>query len=289
MTKRVPRNLDLLTNAFDVPDFSQILPGDSFRIGDVEFVCSYEPNSTANQFFIIKSLPLVERYRDLSRRFKGTTIVELGIAEGGSTALMALEAEPAKLIAIDLETEPLEALTQFIEAHGLTASVRPLYGIDQSDRKVLAEAVDRELGGAPIDLVVDDCSHQLAETRSSFETLFPRLRPGGLFVIEDWNADHLMREAVAVVLREQLAEGREDLRQSLRQSLSQTPSTTERRAPLSQLAIEFVLARAASGDAVAEVIVDEFWVTVRRGPGQLDPDTFRLDDLYTDHFGLKGW
>ncbi len=28
-------------------------------------------------------------------------------------------------------------------------------------------------------------------TRTSFEVLFPRLRPGGLFVIEDWNWQHL--------------------------------------------------------------------------------------------------
>ena len=31
-----------------------------------------------------------------------------------------------------------------------------------------------------------DASHWLEETRTSFEILFPRLRPGGVYVIEDW-------------------------------------------------------------------------------------------------------
>jgi hypothetical protein len=35
--------------------------------------------------------------------------------------------------------------------------------------------------------VIDDGSHLLEETTRSFGTLFPRLRPGGLYVLEDWN------------------------------------------------------------------------------------------------------
>ena len=56
--------------------------------------------------------------------------------------------------------------------------------------------------------------------------------------------------------------------------------------PLTHLLIQLVLARASSGEAVAEIVIDGDWITVRRGPGPLDPDTFRLTDLYTDHFGL---
>ena len=55
---------------------------------------------------------------------------------------------------------------------------------------------------------------------------------------------------------------------------------------MSQLAIELVLARAALGDAVAEVSVGEFTLVVRRGEGELDPATFRVADLFTDYFGF---
>lgn len=288
MTRRLPRNLELLHAAFDPKRIRDILPGDSFEVAGVEFVCAYLPESTSERFFIVKAPPLVRRYLDLCERFEGACIVELGIAEGGSTALLALAARPEKLVAIDLEDQPLDALTEMVAAHGLGEVVRPHYGVDQADRERLGRLVDDELDGALVDLVIDDCSHQLDATRSSFETLFPRLRPGGLYLIEDWNADHVMREAVLTALREGVAAGDHEMRNGIRASMTEQ-GTQERRAPLSQLALEMVLIRAASGDVVEEVVVDEFWIAVRRGPGSIDPARFRLDDAYTDHFGLLGW
>lgn len=291
MARRIPSNLELLHAAFDPKRIGDILPGDEFEFDGVRFVSAYLPESTPDRFFIVKSPGLIERYLELCKRFRNGRIVELGIAEGGSTALIALAADPERLVAVDLEQEPLEPLSALIEARGLGDRVRPCWGIDQGDREQLGSLIDRELGGREIDLVIDDCSHQLEPTRTSFEVLFPRLRPDGLYVIEDWNADHLMREAVIAALRQELAAGNTELQQSIRAGMAAEaePDTAARRAPLSQLAIEFVLARAISGDAIAEVVVDEFWITVRRGPGRLDPATFRLDDTYTDFFGLKGW
>ncbi|WP_435149818.1 class I SAM-dependent methyltransferase [Micromonospora aurantiaca (nom. illeg.)] len=50
----------------------------------------------------------------------------------------------------------------------------------------------------PLDVVIDDGSHLSADVISSFRTLFPLVRPGGLYVIEDlqtsywtgWNGGH---------------------------------------------------------------------------------------------------
>lgn len=55
---------------------------------------------------------------------------------------------------------------------------------------------------------------------------------------------------------------------------------------LTQLVLALLLATAWSPGAVAEVVVDPWWITVRRGPDPLDPATFRLQDLYADLFGL---
>lgn len=288
MTRRLPDNITKLTANYGLDDLSHILPGDTFDVGGVEFVCSYLPDSTSERFYIVKAPELVRRYLELANEFHGGCIVELGIAEGGSTALMALAAAPQRLVAIDLEPVPLAALTEFIDRHDLGESVHPFYGVDQADREGLAAVVDGALEGCPIDLVVDDCSHQFAETRSSFETLFPRLRPGGRYLIEDWNSDHVMREAVGEAIRRELDAGNEQLRAEITASMAGS-EPPERRAPLSQLAVELMLIRAISGDAVDEVVVDEHWVQVRRGPGDLDPTTFRLDDCYTDHYGIKGW
>jgi hypothetical protein len=41
-----------------------------------------------------------------------------------------------------------------------------------------------------VDLVVDDASHTYEATKTSFEILFPLLRPGGIYIIEDWSWAH---------------------------------------------------------------------------------------------------
>lgn len=287
MSGRLPDNLATLYASFSKEAIDAILPGESFWVDGIEFVCRYAPDSTAERFFIVKSPALIERYRQLCQQFEGGSIMELGIAEGGSTALMALLARPRKLVAVDLEPEPLEALSEFVAARDLGESVRAHYGVDQSDRERLAALADAELAGEPLDLVIDDCSHQLQPTRSSFETLFPRLRPGGLFVIEDWNADHLMVEAVARALRDPSSPADDAVKEEMRRAIAESAGQpTEKRPSLSQLAVELVLARASGREAIAEVVVDEFWVTVKRGTDELDPDGFRLADLYIDHVGF---
>jgi hypothetical protein len=37
-----------------------------------------------------------------------------------------------------------------------------------------------------LDFVVDDASHFYQPSRATFECLFPKVRPDGLYIIEDW-------------------------------------------------------------------------------------------------------
>jgi len=37
----------------------------------------------------------------------------------------------------------------------------------------------------PFDIIIDDCSHVVSHQIETFRTLFPHLRPGGIYVIED--------------------------------------------------------------------------------------------------------
>lgn len=53
---------------------------------------------------------------------------------------------------------------------------------DQNDPEALAEVVRRH---GPFDIVIDDGSHMNEHIYTSFRTLFPLLRPGGLYVVED--------------------------------------------------------------------------------------------------------
>jgi predicted O-methyltransferase YrrM len=286
---RLPDNLALLYSRYSEEVIESILPGDTFDVDGIEFVCKYMPESTPERFYIVKSLDLVDRYRALCATYEGGSIVELGIAEGGSTALLALLARPAKLIAVDLEPVSSDALAEFIEARGLSSSVRTHYGLDQSDRRALARVVDDDLEGRRLDLVIDDCSHQYEPTLASFETLFPRLRPGGRYVIEDWNADHVMRDAIRAQLSD-TSDPEHDARieqfRAALASLSAEERARPGRVPLTRLALELFVARCSRTDAIAEVSADEFWITVVRGEASLDSSTFRLADHYNDHFGF---
>lgn len=285
MADHVRRSLDdLRTKWGDGPLFAET--GEVVYEQDgVTIVCGYEEGSTADRFYIVKQPPFVHAYLELCERFRGATIVELGIAEGGSTALLALAAAPEKLISLELDPDPLESLDEFIEAHGLRSVVRPIYGVDQSDRAGVARAVDAELDGDAIDLVIDDASHILAATRASFETLFPRLRPGGLYIIEDWRNDQVFRDTVTDALENGTEEEREAFAAQIAEAMVAGTAASPPR-PLTDLAVELVLSAGSWGNGgFASVTFTPFWIAVERGPDPLDPTEFRLAQVYRDYFG----
>ena len=57
-----------------------------------------------------------------------------------------------------------------------------IYRGDQADPEFLKE-VNRLQG--PFDIIIDDGSHQQSHIITSFDTLFPLLKPGGIYIIED--------------------------------------------------------------------------------------------------------
>lgn len=120
-------------------------------------------------------LPLYDRYM---APFRGRPLrmLEIGVAKGGSLDLWRRYFGPeATIFGIDIK--PACAVYD-----GLHGQVR--IG-SQADPDFLLRVVD-EMGG--IDLVLDDGSHHSDHIRASFETLFPRLTEGGLYIIEDLHA-----------------------------------------------------------------------------------------------------
>ena len=260
------------------------------RVGDVEFTIAFRlAGVPLDRLAVMKDRDLVDRYLELSQTLQPRIIVELGIHRGGSAALLSELNHPEKLVAVDLRGEPAPALAKYIEHQGLGDVVRPYYGVDQSDRARLVEILDEEIGAEMIDLVIDDASHLYEETVSSFETVFPRLRPGGLFVVEDWNAGHLIGDAIEHAVRHASDAQRVQIERQLeaaRNERLKADPDADMRAPLTKLAVELLIARASSGDAIRDVTVNANWIVVRRGEDVLDRDTFRLADLVHDHFGF---
>lgn len=91
------------------------------------------------------------------------------------------------MLALDISEERIEILDRFAELEGLKGGFRAEYGVNQSNQSLICQLTTQYMGeGRCIDLVVDDASHVPAPTRDSCETLFPRIRPGGNYIVEDY-------------------------------------------------------------------------------------------------------
>jgi len=147
-------------------------------------------DSTPDEFILMKPRSLIDWYDAAFAADPPSHVLEIGIFKGGSVVLFSELWRPERLVAIDIATEPNRALAEYIRCYELADSVKPIFGIDQADAATMMSLISSEFGGAPLDMVVDDGCHFLEETRITFETVFPFLRPGGIYVIEDWSWAH---------------------------------------------------------------------------------------------------
>ena len=233
----------------------------------------------------MKTRSMVEAYVDLVREVEPRRIVEIGIRKGGSTALLHAMAEPDRLVALELASGGAWALDRYLDDHGQGVSIRPYFGVDQGDSATVASICDDEFGDAPLDLVVDDASHLYEPSVASFEVLFPRLRPGGRYIIEDWTSYYLRMSRAAAAYEDALATASPEVRAAWLAGLKE--SSEEPIEPLiSLLTVELVLARASESDLIRDITVTRHWTVVTRGAEPIVPDGFRLRDHYRDHMAL---
>jgi predicted O-methyltransferase YrrM len=223
------------------------LEGTRFRVG---FGPETKPDPT--ELLLMKPRWMVERYVKLIDKLKPKRMFELGILHGGSVAFLALLAKPDRHVAIDRQTRSSTQFEDWLESHDDV--VRAYYGIDQADATALRGIVADEFAGEPLDLVVDDASHLLAPTRSSFNLLFPLLRPGGVYVIEDWSVD--------LSIERQMSQDPE-VANRVRLEIAKRPEL-EDLVPLTRLLFEIVLASVYT-DFIEEMEIGPGWLSVTRG------------------------
>src|SRR5262249_50702388 len=230
--------------------------------GDVEVeLCVppelYERETVGHHFIAGKCRSMVEtQLAEIGPR-PVTRMIDLGIYKGGSAVLYHKLFAPEKLIAIDWDPKRIPSL----EAYAARQPDRSLViagGVNQADTATLDRLCAEELGGQPLDLVIDDASHFYAETRASFRALFPRLRTGGRYVIEDWGWAHWAGDLW------QKDRGGEYFR---------------RKQPVTDLLIELLLLCASSPQLVSRLLVTAAVIYVERGVGSLEPG-FELSDHY---------
>lgn len=118
--------------------------------------------------------------------------------------------------------------------------------------KILQEIVQGDFDGN-LDLIIDDASHMYEFTKRSFETLFPLLRPGGYFIIEDWAWEHMP-----------MYHGDNHPWALL--------------TPLTELVMELVEAAGSAPHLISRMHIFSRMIALERGPESLNPGSFRLSD-----------
>lgn len=158
--------------------------------GGVKFLLDDRPGdqrekSDASRFVMVKTVEFIEFYERLRTRILPSNVVELGLFEGGSFVYVDKLFSPNRLVGIELHSRPHPALDDYMKDN---PHVSAHFGISQDSDECL-EVVANSFSG-PLDLVIDDASHQYQPTKASFEMLFPLLREGGVYVVEDWGWAH---------------------------------------------------------------------------------------------------
>ncbi len=107
-------------------------------------------------------------------------LLELGILKGGSLQLWNDYFPSSRIVGIDLNIPP-----EFKPAENIR-----MYKGSQADTKLLSD-VAKENAPDGFDIIIDDASHIGDLTKISFWHLFDNcLKPGGLYVIEDWGTGY---------------------------------------------------------------------------------------------------
>ncbi|MUM21162.1 class I SAM-dependent methyltransferase [Mycobacterium sp. CBMA271] len=106
-------------------------------------------------------------------------MLEIGVDRGGSLQMWREHLPDATIVGLDINPEAAKHDDPKRHIHVRIG--------DQTDTGFLGTVVD-EFG--PFDTVLDDGGHTPKQMIGSFQYLFPRLRPGGVYIVEDVCANY---------------------------------------------------------------------------------------------------
>ncbi|MEQ8714356.1 MAG: class I SAM-dependent methyltransferase [Cyclobacteriaceae bacterium] len=211
-----------------------------------------------NSFLLYKPKSMFEVYEQVFEQLSVDNpnhIIELGIWDAGSLVYWFERFRPNKLIGIDIKKwENNTFFQQYIDQGSLSDRLKTYWNTNQADSDRLHEIIALEFQGN-VDLIIDDASHLYEETKTSFEALFPYLKPNGLYIIEDWAWDHW-----------------EDF---------QNPDHPWfKNKPLTSICDDIVRLLGSTGsDLISQISVFQQFIVIKKGQQSLDPRSFRLDDF----------
>jgi SAM-dependent methyltransferase len=235
--------------------------GERAMLGDTVFELAVphraeDATASSDSFALLKDRSILDayaRYWGERPEFEAENVFEIGLWDGGSFALWQEVLEPRMHVGVDIADRRTPYFRAYESAPERRDQIRTFWDVDQTDkdrlRRIAGESFDR-----PLDLVLDDGAHLYRETKASMEALFGLLRPGGLYIIEDWAWGHWGSEF----------------------RLAASPE----RSALTRFVGELAGVVGSVQDVVAALDVRRHFVVVERGPGQVEAG-LDLDRLRT--------
>ncbi len=129
-----------------------------------------------------KSLDYYKHYEEFFLRHEliPRRILEIGTFKGESTKIFSKAFPESLVLTLDIELREID--------FSGCQNVKYLQ-CDQCDREALLSAL-RTAEFEPVDLIIDDASHIGAFSQMTFDTLFPLLKSGGAYFVEDWGTGY---------------------------------------------------------------------------------------------------
>ncbi len=118
-------------------------------------------------------------------------VLLIGSGENGATAFWNEVLQPQKIVVIDPAEMPGTGFfARYLFSNGLQARLKTYWCTDPLDTAGLATILDEEFL-EPLDLIIAGGGAPFYEpARDLFEFLFPRLREGGFYFLENWGWKH---------------------------------------------------------------------------------------------------
>jgi hypothetical protein len=118
------------------------------------------------------------------RNIDGLRLLEIGADSGISLgAWMKYFTNPAAVHGVAYNVDATQAKEKACDMMPDQCDKLAIYSLDQSDKVALADMTAQNPEGW--DIIIDDGSHYPGHQLISFQQLWPKLRPGGTYVVED--------------------------------------------------------------------------------------------------------
>lgn len=131
-------------------------------------------------------------------------VVEFGVDQGGSLLLWHSLWCPERLIGFDISIGKVQD-HPLISVQGKPSENedRPIqaYAADQCDPDLPSKLVDLGIEEGSVDIFIDDADHSGEGSEKLMQSTWRFVRDGGIYVVEDWEANVGMRDFILGVIR----------------------------------------------------------------------------------------